>query len=167
MRNKTIAEVKSELNPLIILSNRRQYCLTGLHQIARDNNLDQKMERTKEEKAWLGQPKRLMQVMREQGWIDENNIDKYSMDIAKDNDGEDIEGAKNWSFKCLMASCLDFAEEMTALQPRTRGRHRKLYNFLQDLSHRVRAILQSVGSSDFEGSYDYERLGRWIWALLL
>ena len=56
-----------------------------------------------------------MQVLWERGWIDENNIDKYTMDIAKDNDGEDIEGAENWSLKCLMASCLDFAEEMTAL----------------------------------------------------
>ncbi|KAI2497792.1 hypothetical protein MHU86_16678 [Fragilaria crotonensis] len=39
------------------------------------------------------------------------------MDIAKDkNDGEDMEDAENWSLKYLMASCLDFAEEMTALQ---------------------------------------------------
>jgi hypothetical protein len=77
--------------------------------------LDPKVERTREKKGWIGQPKGLMQVLWERGWIDENNIDKYTMDIAKDNEGEDIEGAKNWSLKCLMASCLDFAEEMTAL----------------------------------------------------
>ncbi|KAI2493516.1 hypothetical protein MHU86_21027 [Fragilaria crotonensis] len=58
-----------------------------------------------------------MQVLWERGWIDEGNIDKYTMDIAKDkNDGEDMEDAENWSLKYLMASCLDFAEEMTALQ---------------------------------------------------
>ena len=39
------------------------------------------------------------------------------MDIAIDgNRGQALEGAENWSLKCLMASCLDFAEEMTALQ---------------------------------------------------
>ena len=38
------------------------------------------------------------------------------MDIAKDHDCEDVEGSENWSLKYLMASCLDFAEEMTALQ---------------------------------------------------
>jgi hypothetical protein len=29
---------------------------------------------------------------------------------------EVLEGAEDWSLKCLMASCLDFAKEMTALQ---------------------------------------------------
>jgi hypothetical protein len=38
------------------------------------------------------------------------------MDPATDDDGEVLEGAEDWSLKCLMASCLDFAEEMTALQ---------------------------------------------------
>ena len=38
------------------------------------------------------------------------------MDIPKDDDGGVVEGAANWSLKYLMASCLDFAEEMTALQ---------------------------------------------------
>ncbi len=58
-----------------------------------------------------------MQVLWEREWIDEDNIDKNTMDIAKDkNNGEDIEGAENWSLKYLMASCLDFAEEMTAFQ---------------------------------------------------
>ncbi|KAI2497793.1 hypothetical protein MHU86_16679 [Fragilaria crotonensis] len=51
MRNKTIAELKSELAPLNILSNRRQYRLTELQQIARDNNLDPKVERTREKKV--------------------------------------------------------------------------------------------------------------------
>jgi hypothetical protein len=116
MRNKTIAELKLELAPFNILSDRRQYRLTELQQYARDNNLDPKVERTTEKKGWIGQPKGLMQVLWERGWIDENNIHKYTMDIAKDDDGDDLEGAENWSLKYLMASCLDFAEEMTALQ---------------------------------------------------
>lgn len=38
------------------------------------------------------------------------------MDPATDDDGEVLEGAEEWSLRVLMASCLDFAEEMTALQ---------------------------------------------------
>ena len=57
-----------------------------------------------------------MQVLWERGWIDEAYLDKYTMDLATDDDGEVLEGAEQWSLKCLMASCLDFAEEKTALQ---------------------------------------------------
>jgi hypothetical protein len=38
------------------------------------------------------------------------------MDLAKDEDGIILEDAENWSLKYIMASCLDFAEELTALQ---------------------------------------------------
>jgi hypothetical protein len=114
--NKTIAELKAELAPLNILSDRRQYRLAELQEIARDNNLDPKTERTRERKGWMGQPKGLMQVLWERGWIDEDHIEKYTMDLAKDDDGEVLEGNENWGLKYLMASCLDFAEEMTALQ---------------------------------------------------
>ncbi len=38
------------------------------------------------------------------------------MDVATDGDGEVLEGAEDLSLKCLMASCLDFAGEETALQ---------------------------------------------------
>ena len=38
------------------------------------------------------------------------------MDPKTDDDGEVVEGVEEWSLRVLMASCLDFAEEMTALQ---------------------------------------------------
>jgi hypothetical protein len=38
------------------------------------------------------------------------------MDLVKDDDGKVLEGAENWNLKYLMASGLDFAEELTALQ---------------------------------------------------
>ncbi len=38
------------------------------------------------------------------------------MDLAKNGDGNVLEDAENWSLKYIMASCLDFAEELTALQ---------------------------------------------------
>ena len=115
-QNKTIAELKTELAPFNLLNDRRQYRLTELQELAKANNIDHKVLRTREKKGWQGQPKGLLQVLWERGWIDEGQIEKYTMDLAKDDDGEVLEGAENWSLKYLMASCLDFAEELTALQ---------------------------------------------------
>lgn len=116
MRNKTIAELKLELAPFNVLSDRRQYRLIELQQIARDNKVDAKVERTNEKKGWIGQPKGLLQVLWERGWINEANLDKYTMEIAKDDNGDNLQGSESWSLKFLMASCLDFAGELTALQ---------------------------------------------------
>jgi hypothetical protein len=57
-----------------------------------------------------------LQVLWERGWINEGQLEKCTMDPATDDDGEVLEGAEDWSLKCLMASCLDFAQEMTVLQ---------------------------------------------------
>jgi hypothetical protein len=87
-----------------------------LQELARANSVDVKTIRTREKKGWQGQPKGLLQVLWERGWIDEGNLEKYTMDPAADADGEILEGAEEWSLRVLMASCLDFAEEVTALQ---------------------------------------------------
>ena len=116
LRNKTIAELKLELAPLTTLSERRNYRLAELQEIARKNNIDTKVEKTRVKKGWEGQPKGLLQVLWERGWIDQGQLEKYTMDPATDDDGKVLEGAEDWSLRCLMASCLDFAEEMTALQ---------------------------------------------------
>ena len=116
MRNKTISELKAELGPIGILSDRRNYRLTELQELAKNNNIETKMVRSREKKGWEGRPKGLLQVLWERGWIDEAQLDKYTIDVATDGDGEVLEGAEDWSLKCLMASCLNFAEELTALQ---------------------------------------------------
>ena len=72
--------------------------------------------RTRVKKGWEGQAKGLLHVLWERGWIDQNHLAKYTMDPAKDDDGEILEGAEYFSLRFLMASCLDFAEELTALQ---------------------------------------------------
>jgi hypothetical protein len=115
-RNKTIAELKLELGPLNILNDQRKYRLAEIQEFARNNNVDLKIEKTREKKGWDGQPKGLLQVLWERGWIDELHYENYTMDPATDDDGEMLEGAEYWSLRFLMASCLDFAEEMTALQ---------------------------------------------------
>jgi len=93
--------------------------LTELQELAKNNNIDTKIERVREKKGWQGQPKGHLQILWEQGWIDVSQLEKYSehtMDPSKDEDGELLPGAEDWSLKCLMASCLNFAEETTALQ---------------------------------------------------
>ena len=116
-RNKTIQELKIDLAALnVVLSERRQYRLAELQQIATNHNIDTKIQKTRVKKGWEGQPKGLLQVLWERGWIDEGQLEKYTIEPATDDDGEVLEGAEDWSLKCLMASCLDFAEEMTALQ---------------------------------------------------
>jgi hypothetical protein len=108
--------LRNELAPLKILSEQRQYRLAELRDFARSNNIDLKKLKTREKKGWEGQLKGLLQVLWERGWIDHDHYDRYRMDPATNEDGEVLEGAEYMSLQCLMACCLDFAEERTALQ---------------------------------------------------
>jgi hypothetical protein len=115
MRNKTISELKAELTPFGILNDRRNYRLVELQEHARNKGIETRVVRIRENKGWEGRPKGLLQVLWERGWIDEAQLDKYTMDVATDgNHGEVLEGAEDWSLKCLMASCLDFARGSVA-----------------------------------------------------
>ncbi|KAI2505382.1 hypothetical protein MHU86_9088 [Fragilaria crotonensis] len=116
MQSKTISELKAELAPFDVLNDRQNYRLVELQEHARNKGIETKVLRIREKKGWEGRPKGLLQVLWERGWIDEAQHDKYTMDVATDGDGEALEGAQDWSLKYLMASCLDFGEEMTALQ---------------------------------------------------
>ena len=60
--------------------------------------------------------KGLLQVLCERAWIDEGQVERHTMDPTTDDYGEVLDGAEEWSLRVLMASCLDFAKEMTALQ---------------------------------------------------
>ncbi len=93
-----------------------KYCLVELQEHARNKGIETRVVRIREKKCWEGRPKGLLQVLWEGGWIDEAQHHKYTMDVATDGNGEVLEGAKDWSLKCLTASCLDFSKEMTALQ---------------------------------------------------
>jgi hypothetical protein len=91
MRNKTISELKAELGPIGIMSDRRTYRLTELQELARNNNIETKFVRTRENKGWEGRPKGLLQVLGARGWIDEAQLDKYTVDVATDGDGKALE----------------------------------------------------------------------------
>ena len=105
-----ISELKAELAPFNILNDRRSYCLVELLQELAHKEIETtRVVRTSKRKERLGgSAKGLLQVLGERGWIDEAQLDRYTMDIATDgNRGEVfLEGAKNWSLKCLMANCL-------------------------------------------------------------
>ncbi|KAI2497596.1 hypothetical protein MHU86_16902 [Fragilaria crotonensis] len=103
-RNKTISELKAELGPLNILNDRRQYRLLELQELARTNNIEVKTNTTREKKGWQGQAKGLLQVLWERGWIDEGNLEKYSMDPA-------TKGA-NRIRKCLLTAIHTFTRQL-------------------------------------------------------
>ena len=58
IRNKTIAELKLELAPLTILSERQNYRLAELQEIARNNNIDTKVKKNKSQERLGGPAKR-------------------------------------------------------------------------------------------------------------
>jgi hypothetical protein len=91
MQNKAISKLIAELGPIGILSDRRTYRLTELQELARTNNIETKLVRTREKKGWEGRPKGLLQVHWERGWIDEAQLDKYTVDVATDGDGKALE----------------------------------------------------------------------------
>jgi hypothetical protein len=76
------------------LNDRHQYWLMELQELARSKNIDTKTIRTWKKKGWEGQPKGLLQVLCEQGWIDEGRVERYfTMDPTTDDDGEVLDGA--------------------------------------------------------------------------
>ena len=63
--------------------------------------------------GWQGKQKGILQILWERGWIDESNINQYTMDGRKDTFG----GLQpTTSLKYLLSSCKDFEEEESLLQ---------------------------------------------------
>jgi hypothetical protein len=62
--------------------------------------------------GWVGKQKGLLQVLWEQGWIDAACLEEHAT-IKKDDVGA-ID--REFSLQCILASCLDFANETTELQ---------------------------------------------------
>ena len=63
--------------------------------------------------GWEGQPKGMLQVLWERGWIDENNLAKYTVSGRKNEIGV-IE--IDTSLKHLLGCCCYFAEEESLLK---------------------------------------------------
>ena len=115
---KKISEMvkAAELGPLNALNDRGHCRLMELQELARTKNIDVvKTTRRREKKGLQGQSKGTLQVLWERSWIDKVNLEKYTIEPATNAKSEVLKGAEEWSLQVLMASCLDFSEENTAL----------------------------------------------------
>ena len=85
-----------------------------LVEFAKNNGVNLYEERDFVTPGWEGQPKGLLQVLRERGLIDISKLEQYTLDGKKDP----ITGVANLqsSYRHIMANCRDFREEETALE---------------------------------------------------
>ena len=93
----------------------RSYTKKELQEIARIRGIDLFQDKEIIKPVWQGQPtKGLLQALWEQGLIDQQALDKYTLDGRKDP----ITGVVDlqYSLKHLLSECTDFKEEETALQ---------------------------------------------------
>ena len=84
-----------------------------LRTIAEDNDLLTKETSAKVIEGWEEKPKGLLQVLWERGWIDDSNLQQYTL-----KGKEDIFGVlrRETSLKALMSDCEDFKDEESLLQ---------------------------------------------------
>ena len=67
----------------------------------------------------MGNPKGLLQVLWERGWIDETKIGEYSLKgktSQMDDDGNILPQHQRFVLRSLMADCTDFKEEKSAME---------------------------------------------------
>jgi hypothetical protein len=65
--------------------------------------------------GWQGKEKGILQIPWERGWIDESNMNQYTMDGRKDAFGV-LQPTRTRSLKYLLSSCKDFKEQELLLQ---------------------------------------------------
>jgi len=80
---------------------------------AEENGISSKVTTAKIIEGWQGKPKGLLQVLWERGFIDETNLDRYTLNGRQDVFGVLI---PETSLLYLMANCEDFEEEESLLQ---------------------------------------------------
>ena len=83
------------------------------------------------EEGWLGKPKGFLQVLWERGWIDKNNVSKYTLKGKAEqmNDkGKLLPVHRCFALRCLMADCADFKEEKSAMEVLLQELSSKSYN---------------------------------------
>ncbi len=80
---------------------------------AEENGISSKVTTAKIIEGWQGKAKGLMQILWERGFIDERNLDKYTMNGRQDVFGVLI---PETSLMYLMGNCEDFEEEESLLQ---------------------------------------------------
>ena len=117
-----------------------------LQGMSRAKELPVEEQRPVMEQGWLGQPKGLMQVLWERGFIDPANAKKYVKDKRAawlDETGKEVRDDKiaeyqKYSLTYLMGKCEDFKEEKSALE-----------QLAADLSTRYNRMIRIMASTKF------------------
>jgi hypothetical protein len=112
-REKTKKELAEELSLPGATINPRKQKLEELQEKARKRNISTDKDVQSIQQGWEGKQKGLLQVLWERGWIDESKLDEYEI-IKKDDEGILVVDDKG--LEVMLASCLDFADEITELQ---------------------------------------------------
>jgi hypothetical protein len=84
-----------------------------LQAFANRNGIDVFEDKLQIIRGWEGQPKGLLQVLWERGFVAEAMLEKYTLEGRKDAISGDIN--LQFSLRHLMSECTDFKEEETAL----------------------------------------------------
>jgi hypothetical protein len=84
-----------------------------LKKIAKNNFILTIFQEQKKEEGWEGKPKGMLQVLWEQGWVDEQQWQDYTVNGKKDTLGSTI---NETSLKYLLRNCNDFINEESMLQ---------------------------------------------------
>jgi hypothetical protein len=98
----------------VVLQQQRNHTKKELIEFANNNGVDLYEDRELVIPGWQGQPKGLMQVLWERGFIDVSSLERYTLDGRKNP----ITGEVNLqsSLRHILANCKDFKDEETALQ---------------------------------------------------
>jgi hypothetical protein len=98
----------------VVLQQQRNHTKKELIEFANNNGVDLYEDRELVIPGWQGQPKGLMQVLWERGFIDVSALERYTLDGRKNP----ITGEVNLqsSLRHILANCKDFKDEETALQ---------------------------------------------------
>ena len=113
-KKKTKAKLKQELEAKgITFTTKRNVTFKELVDLAVTNNIELKESLDKVCQGWLGQPKGLLQVARERGLIDPNNLSFYTVTGRKGPNGEINESS---SLRQILTNCTDFRNELTHMQ---------------------------------------------------
>lgn len=86
-RVRTIAELLADLTPAGVTLPKNLKLPQLQEQIAAKNNVPTEVVENKTIKGWENEPKGLLQVLWERGWIDETKLEWYTMNGPVDEDG--------------------------------------------------------------------------------
>ena len=105
---------KALLDAGVDLPSQRNFTRKELQTFANRNGVDVFEDKREIIRGWEGQPKGLLQVLWERGFVAETMLEKYTLDGRKDAITGDIN--LQFSLRHLMSECSDFKDEETALQ---------------------------------------------------